>query len=226
MKHMRAHKWRVVFLMTAAIMSSTPAFPTTITFNEAGLVAGFGPQQLGLNPQGTALSNQLASLGVTFTNNGVVNYVSDGPSTGFIAGASGNYLVVLNNTILGPPPFGYLTATFGANGANNISLDLFDGNANPSPRVVVRAYDASNTQLGASLGLMNFGGTLTIPFAHHIQIEDTGADGFVIDNLSFTLAANGNGNVAHAPEPGTWLLLGAGLTVLGTIRRRKAAARG
>ena len=211
MNHMRIHKWRIAFLLSSAILLSTPAFSTTINFNEAGLVAGFGPQQLGLNPQGTVLANQFASLGVTFSNNGVTNYVSDTASTGAIAGTSGNYLVVLNNAILGPAPYGYLTATFGTSGASNISLDLFDGNANPSPRVMVRVYDASNVQLGSGISLAAFSGTVNIPFAHHIQIEDTGADGFVIDNLSFGGAA--------VPEPGTWLLLGGGLAALGSIRR-------
>ena len=55
------------------MLCSMRAFPATITFNEAvGSVAGFGPQQLGLNPQGTALTNQFTGLGVTFSNNGVL----------------------------------------------------------------------------------------------------------------------------------------------------------
>lgn len=181
-----------------------PVFATTIGFNETGLVAG---------SPGTSLSTQLSTLGVVFSSSGVTNYVSNGSFVGNVA-SPGNFLVILNTTILSKP-WGHLTIQFAEAGASNISLDVFDGNVDPSPRVLIRAFDG-DVQLGDPLGLNALSAHLSIPFARSIQLEDTGADGFVIDNLSFNLLRT----ETEVPEPVTFILFGAGLFAIGLLKQR------
>ena len=202
-----------LLLFTFALsLLSMPSRATTIGFNEEGLVPG---------APGTSLTNQLAAQGLLFSSSGTDNYVSN---TNFPNGnvvTEGNFLVVLNKVILASQPWGFVTITFQGGGASNISFDVFDGNGTPSPRVLIRAFDDEDIQLGDALGLTTLKATLSIPFARYIQLEDTGADGFVIDNLSFNLIPTDQG----VPEPGTYLLFGGGLAILGLLKVRRNVQR-
>ena len=201
-----------VLLGVCTIVS--PAMATSITFDEPGLTAGYGPQQPGQTPAGTVLANQLNALGVVFSNNSVVNYVS---STAFLPGfqLNGNFLIVLYDPMPDTPLAGTLILNFftpmpGA----SISFDLYDGNTIPSPRVVVRSFDGLGNPL-QTLNLMTAGENMTFSLGSvaSITFEDTGGDGFVIGDLSF--------GALSAPEPGSYLLLASGLAVVALARRRR-----
>jgi|GEM_PF-7079868 hypothetical protein len=180
---------------------------TTITFSESGLAPG------------NTLTNQLASYGVLFSvSNGTI-VVSNSWTPPAGSTITGQYVAV-NSTISST---GQATVAFVSpsdpsvngwvNGAS-ISFDLWDTNATPSPRVTVNAYDMNAVLLG-TFNLTSEYVNAANPFSgnvHSLVFVDDGGDGHVIDNLSF-------GDITVVPEPGTFVLLGAGLMVVSLARR-------
>lgn len=206
-------------LMVCLLLAAGSAGASVITFSEPGLLVG------------TPLSTQLAPLGVLFSVSGGTALIGGPfiPPSG--STVSGQYLMVntchyLASSCSGSPAV--LSIFFvspsdpkhhGFVDGSTIFLDLWDTNPNPSPRVIVHAYDVNGALLG-SLHLLpefanNLGG-LTGP-VHRLDIIDNGADGHVIDNLRY-------GPITPVPEPVSALLTGLGLASLGLWGRR--AGRG
>ncbi len=202
-------------LMVCLLLGAGCAGASVITFGEPGLLLG------------DPLSTQLAPFGVLFSVSGGTALIG-GP---FLPPAgstvSGQYLMVntchyLASSCSGSPAV--LSIFFvspsdpnhrGFVDGSTIFLDLWDTNANPSPRVIVHAYDVLGTHLGTLQLLPEFAnslGGLTGP-VHRLEIVDHGADGHVIDNLRY-------GPITPVPEPFSAVLTGLGLAGLGLYRRR------
>jgi hypothetical protein len=201
--------------MVCLLLGAGPVGASVITFSEPGLLVG------------ATLSTQLAPFGVIFSVTGGTALVG-GP---FVPPAgstiSGQYLMVntchyLASSCSGSPAV--LSIFFvspsdpnhkGYVDGSTIFLDLWDTNANPSPRVIVHAYDVFGTHLGTLNLLPEFAnglGGLT-GNVHRLEIVDHGADGHVIDNLRY-------GPITPVPEPVSIMLTGLGLAGLGLYRRR------
>jgi hypothetical protein len=213
--------------MMLVVWTIMPAAASLITFNEAGLVPGYGPDPwFSGSPKGTILTTQLASQGILFsTDSKAVAYISNqtyipsGPSTG-------NFLTVNTVPILGPE--GALTVSF-VSPSNPATPGWVDGlsvsfyirdSEEGSPRVLVTTYNYSGTQL-EQWGLTAFDAThaFTTGQINRIVFTDTGGDGHILDSLAY-------GAITEVvPEPGTFALLSTGLIGLGLALRRRRAAR-
>lgn len=191
---------------------------TVITFSESGLTPL------------SSVSTQLAPLGVIFSVSGGTALVGGpfAPPAG--STVSGQYLMVntchylasacagtpamLSIYFVSPSDPGHKAFVDGS----TIFLDLWDTNANPSPRVIVHAYDIWGTQLGTLNLLPEFANSLGgfTGQVHKLEIIDHGADGHVLDNFRY-------GPVTPVPEPISALLTGAGLAAVAWYRRRRGS---
>jgi hypothetical protein len=218
----------ILILAIAAMSFSRTASASGITFNEAGLVPGVGPDPFFPGSQkGTRLTNQLASAGVLFSiDDDGAAYISND----FMMGAAGspsmesNYLVV--NSL--PTSLGLLSTTLHltfvdpltglATTAGGISMVVSDWNATPDPRVIVNAFDALGN-LVETHNLYSYVATLAFEDSSIARLDfvDNGGDGHIVDNLVFSLNSD-QANPNQVPEPGTLLLVLAGVT--GVARRR------
>ncbi len=168
----------------------------TITFNEPGLIAGFGPDPTfpGLPKGTTPITTQFLDLGVVFSQDVLgVSYVSTpaivgGPGAG---PSGGNVLAI--NTVPQLGPATTLTATFVEPGdvgsprtVPNVSVFVADGNAVPSPRVTVRTFDSVGTLLEEG-NLISPSTTFnfTVGGIARVDFIDNDGDGFIIDDFSF-----------------------------------------
>ncbi|MCS6951946.1 MAG: PEP-CTERM sorting domain-containing protein [Bryobacterales bacterium] len=177
------------------------------------------------------LSTQLASLGVIFNISGGAALIG-GPFVPPASSAvSGRYLMIntchyLAQTCSGTPAV--LTVYFVAPwdstlpayvDGSTISFDLWDTNDTPLPRVIVHAYDVAGGHLGTLNLLSEFVNNVTgfTGPVHRLVFVDHGADGHVVDNFRF-------GALTAVPEPASFLLVGAGLVLAGSYRRRAASS--
>ncbi|MBK5294448.1 MAG: PEP-CTERM sorting domain-containing protein [Acidobacteriia bacterium] len=149
-------------------------------------------------------------LGVTFgLVNGdfaIVDYTALSPLSGKTA--QNNY----SESYAGPP---VLTATFGVGVySDNLSIDVWDTNQD----VNVLIYNGATLLQtvifsGATTGTATFTPGFTVTSLSVVDISTNAkGDGFNVDNLVFEAV----------PEPGTYLMMGAGLGLLGLLRRRRA----
>lgn len=215
----------LVFMFVLAGFAS-PASASAIGFNEAGLVAGYGPSPYyGGATKGTLITNQFASLGVLFSMSGPgAAYVSSAAYTAATdPSLVGNYLA-FNTTPYTSKEWATLSARFvdptsGTNTtANGFSVTLSDGNVDPE-RAKVLAFDIYGNML-ESFTLTSLASTFNFVSSNIARIDfvDTGGDGHVIDNFKFTL----NQPLTAVPEPGSMSLFAIGGAALAFMRRRRS----
>lgn len=223
------NKLIAIFFITIAFFPSTQkAHATTITFNEPGLVAGFGPSPFfSGTPKGTVVTDQLAALGVLFSMNANgVDYISSPTYVGGLTGPSGDNVFTVNTLppVIGAPAV--LTATFidpSGTGAlatiegTTFSVFVSDTDSSSSSRVIVRTFGLDGSLLETQ-SLTTLGSILNFSVGQIARVEfiDNGSDGHTIDDFTF-------GRVSAVPEPSTLLLLGSGLMGLVVWRQKRAA---
>ena len=187
----------LLLTMTSGIVSD--AYATTITFNEAGLVAGFGPDPVTTaTPKGSTLADLnlvLAPLGVQFDQTGGFVYVSSPAFVGGLAGPSGGNVGTFNTVPSTGGDGGFVTVTFTCpDGSGRLatvdstSFSVFtsDGNSVPDPRITVSTFDLDGMLL-ESQGLSVLGETLVFSVGSIARVEflDFGEDGHTFDDLTF-----------------------------------------
>ena len=221
---------RVGLCLAAVLMvigSARPSSATVITFDEADLVPGVGPDPYFSGAQkGSLLTDQLISFGLLFSigSDGAA-YISNDSFLGAAGSSllSADYLVVnslpMNNagsptTTLHVSFFDPVTGV--ATTASGVSAMVIDSNAIPNPRVTVNAFGTLGNLL-ESRSLMDYANTLMFTSSGIARLDfvDNGGDGHIIDNLTFALAPT------SVPEPGTLALLASGLAFVGARRRWK-----
>ena len=186
------------------IISSTglPDAPVIITFDEL------------VFPQGTEITNQYASLGVTFSP--VTYYNSQGSLDGLgIVGISGNYVGNFSATAAPSDSFSIIftfstpqiKAAFGlaTNPGTTTLTALLDG-------TVVETFSSSTTYDNPSTAFLGFTGILF----NEITISTTDAYG---DH--FALVDTIQDCAVPVAEPATICLLGSGLLGVGWLMRRR-----
>lgn len=196
----------------AALISDagTIGSPHTVTFDEFDGLVGVGPTQVG----------SAAGQDVVFTASlpsTLGAFIADLGSNG-LWGAGKVFAATGSDTATG---FGLLHYTFTDKVTRNAgaTLNSFDG----GPMLLI-AYGADTTILEAHVvsastpGGINEGSFYGIarPGAD-IRAIAFGGTGLVMDDLTFT---------TPVPEPGTWLMMGAGLALLGCwgARRRQSGS--
>jgi hypothetical protein len=212
----------LVFILALAGFGQE-ASASVITFNEAGLVPGYGPSPYyPAGVKGTSVANQFASLGVLFTVAGPgAAYVSSAPYTGAVdPSVVGNYLA-FNTVPYTSKEWATLSATFvdplsgSGTTVSGFSATVMDGNVDQE-RMKVRAFDIYGNQL-ETFTLTSLTSTFQFVSTNigRIDFIDTGGDGHVIDNFKFTL------NKTPVPEPASMSLFAIGGAVLTLARKRR-----
>lgn len=211
-----------------ALLLALPAFSAVLVDFSSFTVGSYGafPGNANSGNADPAFDGQLMTLGIDITgdaNTLRLEVINNEP--GAVLPIGGNYLAI-NSINTDPNNPTTVTIDFQSRGpswyaqGNTISLDVWDTNPTPSPRVVLTAFD----DLGNVAEVINFvpgvGDSGTVTFSttsliSRIELLDNGGDGHVIDNLQFQLE-----NTA-APEPGSVALVGGGLLLAGLLRRRK-----
>lgn len=211
-----------------ALLLALPAFSAVLVDFSSFTVGSYGafPGNANSGSADPAFDGQLMTLGIDITGDGNTSrleVITGEP--GAVLPIGGNYLAI-NTAGTDPGNPATVTIDFQRNGAtwyaqgNTISLDVWDTNPTPSPRVILTAFD----DLGNVAEVINFvpgsGDSETVTFTttsliSRIELLDNGGDGHVIDNLQYQLQNTG------VPEPGSVALVGGGLLLAGLLRRRK-----
>jgi len=138
----------------------------------------------------TAVSDQYKKSGLMFSadNSGLV-YIADTA----VVGGGGNGHVLAVNSVGGIETTLKINFVNPVNGnqavvpASSIRLLVSDTNADPSPRVIIRAHAIDGTILATvdatnETGYVTFAGSNQVAY---LTLEDNGADGFIIDDLRY-----------------------------------------
>jgi hypothetical protein len=223
---------RIQLLIATLALTALSAHATIITFDDPGMIAGYGPSSftglgstgIGSDVKGTDITTQYQSEGVEFyfpNPSWGVDYVSDAGHLGAFLGdgGPGNHFLAIDTV----PSFSSNVATLVAAFtspvlASSIAFDLAD---TESEAPLVTLYDPSGHAIPA-LNWQNNSLDAHVSYSSSalvgsISFSDTGGRGFVLDNLQFMFAA--------IPEPATYGLLAAGLALLSLIVRRRVPAR-
>ncbi|MBN8728957.1 MAG: PEP-CTERM sorting domain-containing protein [Acidobacteria bacterium] len=215
-----------LLVVFATLLLAVPAFSAVLvdwetppfTVNANGSINGSSADP--------GFDNPLVTLGVDIT--GDANTLNLRVITGEPAPIpwGSNYLLVhtVGNNAASPS---VVTIDFQRNGStwfaqgNTISIDLWDTNTIPDPRITLVAYDDMGN-IAETIGFSPVSGdTGTVSFTtasliSRVEITDAGGDGYIADNLNFNLE-----NTAAVPEPGSVALVGGGLLLVGLLRRRR-----
>ncbi len=218
-----------VVLCCASVMTAqaeTVTFVTRAAFNAAmtdTTIVNFD----GVVAPGTALADPLPSFtsaGVTFTAPGNQLYIVD---TGFFvfyqfAGASG----VVLSTQQGSPTRTLNIVLPSAVTAVGFDTNNFSFTSGTNLTITATLSNGDMTSFTAIPGGGFFGFTTT-PAILSLTLTGTvvtvGGGGFNIDNFTFGQASGGG--TTTVPEPATILLLGTGLSAVGTAVRKRRAKR-
>jgi len=182
--------WRV--LLTALLAQCCSATPIFVDFTSFGM-PGFRPDVYSPPVAGTMAANQMAPY-VTFGITGGVAFIGNNASVPGAAGSGFTDPFLAVNTF-GDSPVGsaVLSINFGSQGAivGSVSGVLYDPEVVPGgERAMVKAFDYFGNLIGM-WGLDTALGTFSFPSVnqriYHIEIEDRGGNGFILDNLAFEL---------------------------------------
>jgi hypothetical protein len=180
-----------------------PNAPVIITFDEL------------VFPEGTAITNQYASFGVSFSPG--VYYNSQGPVTG-IPGISGNYVGNFNAIVPPSDPFSiYFTfsipqaeAAFGLAtnpGTTTLTAYLYGS--------FVESFDVYTTYNNPATAFVGFTGILFNEIAISTTDDYWGMHYALVDTIQDC--------TVPVPEPATIFLLGSGLLGVGWLMRKRRA---
>ncbi len=204
----------IITFFTAAVFSAAiqATHATTITFDEPGLVAGFGPNPyFPGTPKGTEVTDQFTALGVIFSiNANNAEYVSTLAITGGLGGPSGGNLLAVNTTPFDSGERAILTARFidptGSGSQATVagsSFSVFVADTEQSVRVSTFGLDGSLLEvqnMNTQGSILNFS---TGQIAR-VEFLDLGGDGHTIDDFTF-------GQISVVPEPSMLILFSSGL---------------
>jgi hypothetical protein len=223
---------KIAALTSLIFLAALPICAATIGFESSelpGLAAGYGPDPyFSGTVKGDSVTNQYAGLGVvmSMSANGVT-FLSDSSCYGTYGGydMSGQYLMVNTVPELSQPA-AQLTISFflptdlshiATASGDTISLFVRDTEwATNSVRVETFGVEGDLIE-SWDLASLGFTKVFTTGAVQKIVITDLGSDGFRLDNLSFGPLTNPD----PTPEPGTALLLAAGLAASALIFRSK-----
>jgi hypothetical protein len=214
-----------LLVVFATVLLAVPAFSAVLVDWETPPFTVGANGSINGSSADPGFDNPLVTLGVDIT--GDSNTLNLRVITGEPAPIpwGSNYLLVhtVDNNPAAPS---VVTIDFQRNGStwfaqgSSISIDLWDTNTDPDPRITLVAYD----DVGSIVETIGFspvsGDTGTVSFTtssliSRVEITDAGGDGYIADNLNFQLQNTG------VPEPATVTLVGAGLLVAGFLRRRR-----
>jgi hypothetical protein len=217
----------------AGLATALPAAATVITFDAL-------PSGAALPTSGTTITDQYASLGVTFLGTNTATGAT-GPlnAWGLLAatgpGGSRNYLgnfgAIPASQVPGPsdyllaPRWDLVSISFSGL-ASGVSFGLYTGGGQNS--VAISAYDASGALLQSLPSVMANNGQFDIQsltaaniaridiLAGRFSLPNGTIKLYGIDNLTFTLAAT-----PAVPEPASWAMMIAGFGLVGAALRRR-----
>ena len=214
-----------LLVVLATVLIAMPAFSAVLVDWESGFTVGANGSINGSSAD-PGFDNPLVTLGVDITgdaNTLNLQVYSGEPGSPIPFGS--NYLLV-HTVGNNPGSPSVVTIDFQRRGStwfaqgNSISIDLWDTNTNPDPRITLVAYDDLGG-VAETIGFSPLSGdsgtvTFTTPsLISRIEITDEGGDGYIADNLGFQLQ-----NTA-VPEPSTVAMVGGGLLLAGLLRRRR-----
>lgn len=214
-----------LLVVLATFLLALPAFSAVLVDWESGFTVGAVGSINGSSAD-PGFDGPLMPLGVEITGDANTFHLQVYSEGGAPIPFGTNFLLVhtVGDNAAAPS---VVTIDFQRNGSawfaqgNSISIDLWDTNTTPSPRVTLVAYDDLGN-VAQSLGFTPVSGdsgtvTFTTPsLISRIEITDAGGDGYIADNLNFALV-----NTGAVPEPGSVALVGSGLLLAGLLRRRR-----
>jgi hypothetical protein len=212
---MRSGKIALLLMLLMVV----PAFAGLITFED--LTSGYAPgYPIAGRTQGTTVGNQYAGSGVLFSPSGtpdMLAYVSDDSYyaarfADYAGTPTGHYLGL--NTDPEKLGEGTLTVIF-TSPVKSLGLMLADTEFS----VRLQTFDVLGNLIDTWTWVDPNSMWASPSFAsatpiRSLLVTDVGGDGLAMDGLSYEFAA---------PEPGTWILLAAGLGAFGLLRRRRSA---